>query len=152
MLKILQAMLQRYMNQELSDFQSGFRKGREIRDQIANIYWITEKAREFQKTSTSALLTMLIPLTVWITINCGKFWNRREYQITWPASWEICMQVKKKQNWTGDNRLFPKRKRNVSRLLFFVTQLILLICRVHQAKCQAGLSTSWNQDCCEKYQ
>ena len=49
MLKILQAMLQRYMNQELSDFQSGFRKGREIRDQIANIYWITEKAREFQK-------------------------------------------------------------------------------------------------------
>ena len=62
MLKILQAMLQRYMNQELSDFQSGFRKGREIRDQIANIYWITEKAREFQKTSTSALLTMSKPL------------------------------------------------------------------------------------------
>ena len=62
MLKILQAMLQRYMNQELSDFQSGFRKGREIRDQIANICWITEKAREFQKTSTSALLTMSKPL------------------------------------------------------------------------------------------
>ena len=62
MLKILKAMLQRYMNQELSDFQSGFRKGREIRDQIANICWITEKAREFQKTSTSALLTMSKPL------------------------------------------------------------------------------------------
>ena len=74
MLKILQARLQQYMNHELSDVQAGFRKGRGTRDQIANICWITEKAREFQKkTSISALLTMPKPLTVWITINCGKF-------------------------------------------------------------------------------
>ena len=73
MLKILQARLQRYMNCELPVVQAGFRKGRGTRDQIANICWIMEKAREFQKTFISALLTMPKPLTVWITINCGKF-------------------------------------------------------------------------------
>ena len=73
MLKIVQARLQQYVNRELPDVQAGFRKGRRIRDQIANIRWIMEKAREFQKTSTSALLTMPKPLTVWITINCGEF-------------------------------------------------------------------------------
>ena len=73
MLKILQARLQQYVNRELPDVQAGFRKGRGTRDQIANIHWIIEKAREFKKTYTSALLTMPKPLTVWITINCGKF-------------------------------------------------------------------------------
>ena len=73
MLKILQARLQQYVNQEIPGVQAGFRKGRGTRDQIANIRWIMEKAREFQKTSTSALLIMPKPLTVWITINCGKF-------------------------------------------------------------------------------
>ena len=74
MLKILQARLQQYVNRKLSDVQAGFRKGRGTRDQIANICWIMEKAKEFQKkTSISALLTMPKPLTVWITINCGKF-------------------------------------------------------------------------------
>ena len=61
------------MNCELPDVQAGFRKGRGTRDQITNICWIMEKAREFQKTSISALLTMPKPVTVWITINCGKF-------------------------------------------------------------------------------
>ena len=64
MLKILQARLKQYMNHELPDIQAGFRKGRGTRDQIANICWIMEKAREFQKTSISALLTMSKPLTV----------------------------------------------------------------------------------------
>ena len=73
MLKILQARLQQYVNHELPEVQACFRKGRGTRDQIANIRWIMEKAREFQKTSISALLTMPKPLTVWITINCGKF-------------------------------------------------------------------------------
>ena len=73
MLKILQARLQQYVNYELPDDQAGFRKDRGTRDQIANIHWIIEKAREFQKMSTSALLTMPKPLTVWITTNCGKF-------------------------------------------------------------------------------
>ena len=72
MLKILQARLQQYVNHELPDVQAGFRKGRGTRDQIAKIRWIMEKASEFQK-NISALLTMSKPLTVWITINCGKF-------------------------------------------------------------------------------
>ena len=73
-LKILQDRLQQYVNCELSDVQAGFRKGRGTRDQIANNHWIIKKAREFQKkTSISALLTMSKHLTVWITINCGKF-------------------------------------------------------------------------------
>ena len=71
-LKILQAKLQHYINCELLNVQAGFRKVRGTRDQIANIHWIIEKAREFQK-NISALLTMPKPLTVWITINCGKF-------------------------------------------------------------------------------
>ena len=70
---ILQARLQQYVNCELPDVQAGFRKGRGTRDQIANIQWITEKQESSRKTSISALLTMPKPLTVWITINCGKF-------------------------------------------------------------------------------
>ena len=74
MLKILQANLQQYVDHEIPDVQARFRKGRGMRDQIANIHWIIEKAREFQKKiSISALLTMPKPLTVWITTNCGKF-------------------------------------------------------------------------------
>ena len=73
MLKILEPRLQWYMNQELPDVQAGFRKGRGTRDQIANIRWIIEKQESCRKTSISALLTMPKPLTVWITINCGKF-------------------------------------------------------------------------------
>ena len=97
MLKILQARLQQYMNCELPNIQAGFRKGRGTRDQIANIHWIIEKAREFQKTSISALLIMPKPLSVWLTINCGKFWKRWEYQTTWPASWETCLHFRKQQ-------------------------------------------------------
>ena len=78
MLKILQARFQQYMNRELPDVQSGFRKGRGTRDQIANICWVIKKVREFQKTSTSALLTMPKPLTMWITTNYGKFGKRWE--------------------------------------------------------------------------
>ena len=73
--KVMLKIQQQYMNRELPDVQAGFRKGRGTRDQIANISWIIEKAREFQKTSTSASLTLLTPLTVWVTINCGKFLN-----------------------------------------------------------------------------
>ena len=97
MLKILQARLQQYMNRELPDVQAGFRKGRRTRDQITNIRWIIEKAREFQKNIYFSIIVMPKPLTVWITINCGQFWERWEYQTTWPASWEICMQVRKEQ-------------------------------------------------------
>ena len=94
MLKILQARLQQYVNCELPDVQAGFRKGRGTRDQIVNIHWIMEKAREFQKKkSISALLTTPKPLTVWITTNGGKFWKRWEYQTTWPASSKVMLKI-----------------------------------------------------------
>ena len=74
MLKILQARLQQYVNSELPHVQTGFRKDRGTTYQIANICWIMKKAKRVpEKTSISALLTMPKPLTVWITINCGKF-------------------------------------------------------------------------------
>ena len=73
MLKILQARLQQYVNREILDVQAGFRKGRGTRDQIANIRWIMEKAREFQKNIYFCFIDYARALTEWITINCGKF-------------------------------------------------------------------------------
>jgi len=72
MLKILQVRHQQYMNQRLPDVQAGFRKSRGTRDQIANICWIIKKAREFQKKSTFALLTMPKPLTVGLQHTVGN--------------------------------------------------------------------------------
>ena len=97
MLKILQARLQQYVNYELPDVQAGFRKGRGTRDQIANICWIMEKARELQKNISFCFIDYAKTFDCVITINRGKFWKRWEYQTTWPASWEICMQVRKQQ-------------------------------------------------------
>ena len=97
MIKILQDRLQQYVSRELPDVQGGFRKGRGTRDQIGNIHWIIEKAREFQKNIYFCFIDYAKPLTVWITANYGKFLKRWEYQTTWPASWEICMQVRKQQ-------------------------------------------------------
>ena len=81
MLKILQARLQQYMNRELPDVQSGFRKGRGTRDQIANICCIIQKAREFQKNIYFCFLDYAKAF-VWITTNCGIFFKRWEYQTT----------------------------------------------------------------------
>ena len=75
MLKILQVWLQQYVNRELPDVQAGFRKGRGTRDQIANIHWITDKAREFQKNIYFTSLTTPKPLTVWILKNCGNLFE-----------------------------------------------------------------------------
>ena len=96
MLKILQARLQQYMNQELPDVRAGFRKGRRTRYQIANICWIIKKARELQKNIYFCFIDYAKAF-VWNITNPGKFLKRWEYQTTWPASWEICMQVKKQQ-------------------------------------------------------
>ena len=96
MLKILQARLQQYMNHEFPGVQADFRKGRETRDQPTSA-GLSKKQESSRKTSISALLTMPKPLTVWITINYGKFWKRWAYQTTWSASWETHMQVRKQQ-------------------------------------------------------
>ena len=93
MLKIIQARLQQYVNRELPDVQARFRKGRGIRDQIANICWFIEKVTEFQENIYFCFIDYT---TVW-SQQTGKFCKRWEYQTTLPASWEICMQVRKQQ-------------------------------------------------------
>ena len=94
MLKILQARVQQYVNCELADVQAGFRKGRVTRDQIANIRWIIKKARVPEKH-----LLYWLRQSLWLCgwQQTGKLWKRWEYQTTLPASWEICMQIKKQQ-------------------------------------------------------
>ena len=97
MLKILQARLEQYVNCELPDVQAAFRKSEEPEIKLPTSAGSSKKQESSRKTSNSALLAMPKPLTVWIKINCGKFWKRWEYQTTWPVSWETCMQVRKQQ-------------------------------------------------------
>ena len=85
------------MNRELHDVQAGFRKGRGIRDQIANIRWIMEKARVFQKNIYFCFIDYTKAFDCVDHTNWGKFSKRWEYQTIWPVSCEICMQVKKQQ-------------------------------------------------------
>ena len=97
MLKILQATLQQYVNCEIPDVQAGFRKGRGTRDQIANIHWIMEKAKEFQENIYFCFIDYA---KAFDCVDHNKLWKilkEREYQTTWPASWGICMQVRKQQ-------------------------------------------------------
>ena len=97
MLKILQARLQEYVNHELADIQVGFRKGRGTRDQIAKTCWIIEKTREFQKNIYFCFIDYAKAFDCVDHNKLWKFWKRWEYQTTWPASWETCMQVRKQQ-------------------------------------------------------
>ena len=97
MLKTLQARLQQYMNCELPDVQPDFRKGRGTRDQIANIWWIIEKAREFQKNIYFCFIDYAEAFDCVDHNKLWKIWKRWEYQTTWPTSWETYMQVRKQQ-------------------------------------------------------
>ena len=97
MLKMLQARLQQYMSSELPDVQAVLEKAEEPEIKLPTSAGLSKKQKSSRKTSISALLTTPKPLTVWITTNYGKFFKRWEYQTTWPASWEIYMQVKEQQ-------------------------------------------------------
>ena len=111
MLKILQSRLQQYMNKELPEVQAGFRKGRGNRDQIANICWIIEKAREFWENTYFCFIDYA---KVFDCVDHNKLWEiliERDYQTTLPAIWETCMQVKKLQNETCNNSLIKNGKR-----------------------------------------
>ena len=97
MLKIPQARLQQYMNRELTDVQAGFWKGRGTRDQIANICWIIEKVREFQKNIYFCFIDYA---KAFDCVDHHKLWKilkEMGNQTTWPAFWETCMQVRKQQ-------------------------------------------------------
>ena len=139
MLKILQARLQQYMNCELPDVQAGFRKGRGTRDQIANIPWIMEKAREFQKNIyfcfidyTKAFDCVDHKKTV---ENSERDGNTRPPYL--PPEKPVCRSGNNSQNQTWNNRLVPNWERSMSGL-YIVTLLILLICRIHYAKYLTG--------------
>ena len=125
MLKILQARLQQYMNYELPDVQTGFRKGRGTRDQIANIRWIIKKAREFQKNIL--LLLHWLRQSLWlcrsqqIVANSWRDGNTRPPYL--PPEKSICRSGSSSKNWTWNNRLVPNRERSTPRL-YIVTLLI----------------------------
>ena len=95
--KILQDRLQQYVNCELPDVQVDLEKAEEPAIKLPTSIWSLKKHKSSRKISTSALLTMPKPLSVWTTTNCRKFWKRWEYQTTWPASWEIFMEVRRQQ-------------------------------------------------------
>ena len=97
MLKILQARLQQYVSHPLQMFKLDLEKAEEPDIKLPSSVGSLENQESSRKISISALLTMPKPSTVWIATNCGKIFKRWEYQTTWPASWEICMQVKNQQ-------------------------------------------------------
>ena len=124
MLKILQARLQQYVNCELPDVQAGFRKGRGTRDQNANICWIIEKAREFQKNISFYFINYT---KAFVCVDNNKLWkilrernNRPPYL---PPKKPVCRSRRNSQNWTQNNSLVPNRKWSMSRL-YIVTLLI----------------------------
>ena len=142
MLKILQGRLQQYVNWELPNVQAGFRKGRGTRDQIVNICWIIEKAREFQKN-----------IYFWfieygLTKNCEKFLKRWEYQTTLPASWEIYTQVKKHiqleldmEQQTGSKLGKEYIKAVYCHPAYLTSEYIMQNARLDEA--QAGIKIAW---------
>ena len=151
-LKIPQARLQQYVNCERSDVQAGFRKGRGNRDQVANVRWIIEKAREFQKniyfcfTDYAKALDCVDHDELWKILQEMEIPDHQTCLLRNPyAGQEVTVR-------TGHGKTeSPNRERNTSRL-YIVTLLIQLLCRVHHEKCWTEWSTSWNQYFQEKYQ
>ena len=141
MLQILQDRLQQYVNRELPVVQAGFRKDGGTRDQIANIHWTREKAREFQK---NIYFIDYAKAFVWITANCGKF---LEMGISLYLSPEkpIC-RTRSNRTRHGTTDWFQIGK-GVRQGCMLSPCLFNFLCRIHHEKCWAGRSTSWNQDC-----
>ena len=135
----------------LQMFKLVLEKAEELEIKLPTSAGSSKKQESSRKISSLVLLTTP-PLTVWITTNCGIFFKRWEYQTTLSVSWETCMQVKKQQFESDVEQWLVQNWERSMTKLYIVTLLIYLICRVPRAKCQAGWSTSWNQDCREKYQ
>ena len=141
------------MNHELPDVQAGFRKNRGTRDQMANICWIVEKPRDFQKNIYFCFIGYAKASDC---VDHNELWKILKEMgipnhLTCPLRNLYAGQGATVNKLDRDNRLVPNREKSMSRL-YIVTLLIQLICRVHNATCWAGSSTSWNQDCQEKYQ
>ena len=122
MLKILQARLQQYVNHEIPDVQAGFRKGRGTRDQISNIRWIMEKAKEFQKNIYFCFIDYA---KAFDSVDHNKLWKiLKEMGIPdLPPEKSVCRSGSNSWNWTWNNRLVPNWERSTSRL-YIITLLI----------------------------
>ena len=124
MLKILQARLQQYVNVNFLMFKLVLEKAEKTEIKLPTSAGSWKKQESSRNASISALLTMPKPLTVWITINCGKFFKRWKYQTMWPVSWVSCMQVRKQQlELHMEQQNYSKSGRSTSRL-YIVTLLI----------------------------
>ena len=152
MLKFLQARLQQYVNREFSDAQAGFKNAEEAEIKLSTFTGLSKKQESSRKTYVSALLTMPKPLTVWITVNSGKFWKRWEYQTTFAASWEMCIQVKKQQ-------LEPDMEQQTGSKLgkeyvkaVYCHPVYLTYMQNTSYDMPGWMKHSWNQDCRKKYQ
>ena len=152
MLCILQGRLQQYMNRELPDVKAGFRKGRRTRGQIANICWIIEKAREFQKNIYFCFIDYAKAFDCVDHNKMWKFFKIWEYQIILPASWETCIQVKKQQlELDTEKQTGSKLGKENIKAVYCHPAYSTYMQRTHEKHWARG-STSWNQDCREKYQ
>ena len=150
MLKILQARLQQYMNFQMFKLDLG--KAEEPEIKLPTSVGSSKKQESSRKTSTFALLTTSKPLTVWITINCGKFWKRWEYQTTLPAFWETCMQVRKQQLELDMEQQTGSKSGKECIKAVYCHPAYLTYMQSTSWEILAAWSTSWNQDCQEKYQ
>ena len=148
-LQILQARLQHYLTVNFQMFKLDLEKAEEPEIKLPTSSGSSNKQESSRKTFISASLTMPKPLTMWITTNCGKFFKKWEYQ-TWPASWEICMQVRKQQlELDMEQQTGSKLGKEYIKAVYCHPAYLTYM---HHEKCWAGRSTSWNQDCWEKYQ
>ena len=144
------------MSHELSDVQAGFRKGRGTKDQVANIHCIIKKAREFHKNIYFCFIDYA---KTFDCVDHNKLWKilkRWEYQTTWPASWETCMQIRKQQlQLDMKQQTGSKQEKEYIKAVYchpaYLPYMQSTSC-MGWMKCWAGWSTSWNQDCQEKYQ
>ena len=152
MLKILQVRLQQYMNCELPNVQTGFRKVRGTRDQIANIHWIIEKAKGFQKK----YFCFINYARAFDCVDHNKLENSSRdgntRPPTWPASWEIYIQVKKQELELDMEQQTGSKSGKEYTKAVYCHPAYLTYMQSTSWKCRAGWSTSWNQDCQEKYQ
>ena len=150
MLKILQARLQQYVNHELPDVQADFRKGRETIDQIVNICWIIEKAREFQK---NIYFWFIDCVKAFDYVDHNKLWKifkRWDYQTTWPTSWGICMQDKKQQLELDMEQQIGSKSGKEYVKAAYCHHAYLTYMKSTSCEMPRWISTSWNQDYWEK--
>ena len=152
MLKFLHTRTQHYANQELSDDQAGFRKGRGTEIRLTTFDGSQRKwGNSKKKKSTSVSSVTPKPLTVWIIINCGKQLKSWEYQTILPVFWETCMRVKEQQLELRMEQLIGSNWERSMTGLFAVTLFVQSIRWAHE-KCQFIWATNWNQDKWEKHQ